>query len=421
MKKIIFMLSFVLILTMTSLVAFADEIIVSIDSNKVEFNDFTGSPFIDANSRTQVPFRETLEKYGATVNWNNDSRTAIATKGDVTIEVPIGENYIIKNGDKITNDTAAIIVNSKTYLPIRKVVEAFESEVQWDAEKNTVVITTEPIDAKEILMKAYGKSYLWKNYDGKIAMDMSMNLPDETGTIQPMNMKMNMVMTVFAQPMKLKATADMIMDFQGQNISQPLMDMYFNVDGEKFTTYMGINNGTGELTWTKSVIEDESLMDLLDYDLQANLAITEQYTKDVVYFGKYLDENGKTILRIQNTLSGEIYTELLGTYIEQLSASTNTQDLLAADMFSNFGDFKFILYIDEESGEIVKYEMDLGSIYSSIFSGMTASNEMPQEQLDALKNIKAKMIMDVMNINEAESFEIPQEALDALEMPVVTE
>jgi hypothetical protein len=83
MKKIIFILSLVFILAFTSVTAFAqstDEIIVAIDSVKVNFTEDSGFPFVDENYRTLVPFRQSLESYGATVEWDNDSRTAIAIK-----------------------------------------------------------------------------------------------------------------------------------------------------------------------------------------------------------------------------------------------------------------------------------------------------------------------------------------------------
>ncbi|MDD4779376.1 MAG: copper amine oxidase N-terminal domain-containing protein [Tissierellia bacterium] len=422
MKKLIFMVSLILILALSTVAAFAqDEIIVNINSNKVEFNDGSGYPFIDKNNRTQVPFRATLEKYGATVDWDNDERVALATKGDITVKVPIGEKYIFKNGEKIETDTVALIKDSRTYLPIRAVIEAFGSEVQWDSGLNTVVITTDALDAKKILMDAYAKSYLWKNYNGKVVMDLDISVPDETGSLQTINTVMNMDMTAFTKPQKFKVTANMTASFQGEELNQPVLDMYVTIDESKFNTYMGVYNESGQLTWTKSTIEDKALMDLTNYDMQANLEMTEKFTKDVKYFGKYVDDSGRTLLRIQNTLSGEAYEEFLTTYMEQLATSTNTQDVITSDMFKNLGDFQFILYIDEATGEIVKYEMDLGSIYSTMFANMEPSEEMPQEAIDMLTNLDAVMIMEIFNINTAKDFDIPKEALDAPEVPLIPE
>nr|WP_312577308.1 copper amine oxidase N-terminal domain-containing protein [Sedimentibacter sp.] len=419
MRKIIFTVSLILMLAMSSVLAFGQDVIaVSIDSTKVEFNSETGSPFIDQNSRTQVPFRATLEQFGAKVDWNNETYTAIATKNDITVEVPVGQNYIIKNGEKIDTDTAAIIENNRTYLPIRAVVEAFGSEVQWDEGLKTVVITSTPIDAKAILMDAYAKSADWDSYDSSIVMDMSVPVPDENGNVQNMAMKMNMSLTAFTKPQKIKVTSNLAMDFAGQTINQPVMDMYVTIDDNNFVTYMGAYDAAGKQSWTKSTIEDALLSELSSYDMQANLELTEKYTKDVKYFGKYTDESGKTLLRIQNTLSGEIYTELLGTYIEQLAGSTNSDDILAADMLNNLGDFKFIMYVDEATGEIVKYEMDLSSIFASMFNGVSDNDSISQEDqaaLEMLKDMKATMIMNITSVNQSEEFVIPQEVLDAPE------
>jgi len=433
MKKIVFVLSLVVILVFSSVSAFAaatDEIIIAIDSNKVEFNDDLGFPFVDENNRTLVPFRGALEKYGATVEWNDESRSAVAVKGDITVEVPIEQNYILKNGVKIDTDTAAKIVNGRTYLPIRAVIDAFGSGVEWDQALKTVVITTEPVDAKAIFTEANNKSYDWENYDAKIAMDMSMNIPDDTGNVQTMNMKMNMLMTIFMNPMKAKISADMVMDVMGQEITQPVMQMYLSMDDKSYTTYMGMNDSTGKLAWMKSTVEDEMFAKLMNYDedtIKANKELMEKYIKSIKYFGKYTDAAGRTLLRMEYTMSTDVYKDLLGGYVEELSASTNEQEVMTAEMLKNLtsgnlGDLTFIIYIDEESKEIVKYEMDLGTMIINMVSGMTeAMGDIPEEQLAALKGLKATMVMDILNVNAAKDFEIPEEALNAPEMTEMME
>ena len=55
-------------------------------------------------------------------------------------------NHYYKNGQKISNDTAAIIKDGKTYLPIRAVLEAFGASVGWDGATQTVTVTKEPLE-----------------------------------------------------------------------------------------------------------------------------------------------------------------------------------------------------------------------------------------------------------------------------------
>ncbi len=429
MKKAIFVLSLVFILAFTSVTAFAqstDQIIVAIDSVKVEFTEDSGLPFIDENYRTLVPFSKTLETYGASVEWNNESRIATAVKGDIKVEVPIGQKYIIVNGEQKSIDTAAKIVNGRTFLPIKAVIEAFGSDVEWDQSLKTVVITTTPVDAKKIFIDASDKSYSWKNYNADIKVKMSIPLKDDAGIVQTMNMDMNMLMTVFMEPsLKVKMNSSVVANAMGQEIKQPVMDMYMTADDSTLTTYMGSNDEKGTYKWAKSVLENKEFANLFKYNeetIKANKELTEKYIKDVKYFGKYADASGKALLKLQYTMSGQIYNDMFGEYVKELSASTDEKDIEAAKMLKgfvdgNFGDLTGIIYIDEATGEIVKYEMNLSSIMASVMSGMSEiMGDLSEEDIETLKQMKADMVMEISHVNSAEDFKIPEEALKAPEM-----
>jgi beta-lactamase superfamily II metal-dependent hydrolase len=118
------------------------EVSISINGEQIQFNEPSGRPFLDENNRVQVPFRQTLEAFGAEVEWDSSAKTAIAKKGEITVKVPIGEDYIYKNGVKVANDTNSLIQDERTYLPIRIVLEAFGATVSWEAETQTVIVVT---------------------------------------------------------------------------------------------------------------------------------------------------------------------------------------------------------------------------------------------------------------------------------------
>lgn len=120
----------------------ASNIKIILDSKQVTFNSSSGSPFIDNNNRTQVPFRQTMEAFGCSVSWDANNRIAIAEKNGITVNVPINKSYILKDGKRINNDTIAIIKDGRTYLPIRVVLEAFNAKVDWNASSNSVIVTT---------------------------------------------------------------------------------------------------------------------------------------------------------------------------------------------------------------------------------------------------------------------------------------
>ena len=137
MKRIIFAFTLFLIFIMSTGVYAAE---VSIDDKNLEFCGHTGFPYIDLNNRTQVPLRIIMESLGADVAWLQEAKTAVIVKGDITVEVPIGKSYIIKNGQQIANDTAAVIRGDRTFIPIRAVLEAYGIQVGWTSETQTVKI-----------------------------------------------------------------------------------------------------------------------------------------------------------------------------------------------------------------------------------------------------------------------------------------
>ena len=112
---------------------------INIDGSQVQFTQTSGYPFLDSASRTQVPLRITMESYGCEVNWNGETKTATVLKDGITVEVPIGAKYVIKNGVTIPNDTAAVLKDGRTYLPIRAVLEAFGALVEWNGATQTVM------------------------------------------------------------------------------------------------------------------------------------------------------------------------------------------------------------------------------------------------------------------------------------------
>jgi len=143
MKKFLSVILSFMIVAMSFMPTFATNI--SINNQNVRFTESSGSPFIDSANRTQVPFRQSMEAFGASVSWDSVKNMAVAVKDGVTVQVPIGASYIIRDDQKITNDTIALIKNGRTYLPIRAVLEAFGADVSWNSDTQTVVVANQNI------------------------------------------------------------------------------------------------------------------------------------------------------------------------------------------------------------------------------------------------------------------------------------
>jgi len=87
-----------------------------------------------------------MEAFGCQVTWNQESKTAYLVKDGITVDVPVGSNFIFKNGTKIENDTASILKEDRIYLPIRAVLEAFNMYVYWDS-ANIQVVAISPLES----------------------------------------------------------------------------------------------------------------------------------------------------------------------------------------------------------------------------------------------------------------------------------
>ncbi len=138
MKKII---SLILMVSMmlSGLCAYCAEenpVTVYVDGVKINFDV---DPIID-NGRTLVPLRYIFESLGATVEWRGETSTAVAKKGEDTIEISIGSNVLYKNGNPTELDVGAKLLNGRTLVPARAVSEGMGCDVKWDDKERRVII-----------------------------------------------------------------------------------------------------------------------------------------------------------------------------------------------------------------------------------------------------------------------------------------
>ena len=114
-----------------------DGITVILDGEIVVFD--VAQPAL-VNNRTMVPMRKIFEALGATVTWDNTTQTAKAQKGDMTVEITIGNNIMYSNGNAIEIDSPALLMRSRTYVPVRFVSNALGVKVEWDNVKKIVYL-----------------------------------------------------------------------------------------------------------------------------------------------------------------------------------------------------------------------------------------------------------------------------------------
>ena len=88
-------------------------------------------PFIDGNSRTLAPVRAIAQTLGAAVEWNDQEKTAVITKDQKIIRIVIGETAMEVDHETVVMETAAQIIEGRTYIPVRFIGEALGLTVHW--------------------------------------------------------------------------------------------------------------------------------------------------------------------------------------------------------------------------------------------------------------------------------------------------
>ena len=106
-----------------------------------EVLSFGDQPPVIVNDRTYVPLRKIFESLGAYVEWDNDTKTVFAHKRMKTVSMTVGELDYYVDGEVKTLDTPAMIINDRTMIPVRAVSEALGAEVLWNAPNKTVAIS----------------------------------------------------------------------------------------------------------------------------------------------------------------------------------------------------------------------------------------------------------------------------------------
>lgn len=173
MKKrlIIFILAILTIPT----VAFS-KINVTVDMTPINFDV---EPKI-LNNRTMVPMRAIFDALNADISWDDSTKTVTATKDSITIKTTIGSKEISINGKTKQIDTAPVIENSRTLVPIRFISESLGCRVSWDDNSKTVSVISNDLLQVHFIDVGQADSILLTKGDDAILIDGGNRADDET-------------------------------------------------------------------------------------------------------------------------------------------------------------------------------------------------------------------------------------------------
>ncbi|MCL2837627.1 MAG: stalk domain-containing protein [Oscillospiraceae bacterium] len=141
LKKVI--LSMLILVMVVSVTAIAaDYPRIRVDGEFVVIPYYDQQPVI-VDGRTLVPLRAVMEALGFRVEWEQAPlNRATLTKPGFNVTVTIGRDTMFVNGSNIPLDVPAQIMNDRTMVPLRAISEATGMRVEWDSKNRIADIWT---------------------------------------------------------------------------------------------------------------------------------------------------------------------------------------------------------------------------------------------------------------------------------------
>ncbi len=125
--------------------ASAQTIRATVDGERVNFPE--AQPMMQ-HYHVMVPVRGVFERMGADVTWNQDSQSISARRGNDRVRMTINSRRATINDREVEMETAPMIYNGSTLVPLRFISEAFGASVFWVEATRTVEIETSPTQTR---------------------------------------------------------------------------------------------------------------------------------------------------------------------------------------------------------------------------------------------------------------------------------
>ena len=106
---------------------------------------FDAEPYLE-NNRTFVPIRKIGEALQTDeISWDNRYQQAVLIKNGMTLRLPVGSKTVFKDTMALDLEAPITTYQSRTFVPLRFISEAFDCDVEWDARTYSIHIYSDDI------------------------------------------------------------------------------------------------------------------------------------------------------------------------------------------------------------------------------------------------------------------------------------
>ena len=324
----------------------------TINDAKYEIDPGRGTvPYI-LNSRTMLPLRFVIESMGGEVGWNGaEKKVSININGSL-IELWINKKSIKIDGQEKQIDTAPVIVNARTFVPIRFVVENAGINIAWDDATKTVTIgeiaSLEAIEPDNNLLKA----------NEKFAFDIFKDIANEDLNkdifISPLSISSALTMTYNGANTTTKDA--MVQGLRYEGIDKAIINGSYKSLFEEFNdAQLGVTLDVNNSIWIKegeNVLEDFKNVNIQAFDaLIQELDFSRPDAADII--NNWISEATKG--KIEKMIDPPIHPEVLMYLINAIyfkgdwQQTFDSEKTIESDFTTETGDIKRIPMMNAET------------------------------------------------------------------------
>lgn len=154
---------------------------IIVDERELCFDD-QAPVIMEETGRTLIPLRFVLESAGAKIQWNDETKTVFVDSSDnrnravLTIGSSEMKMYYYPSVKESVEDTQQldqppIIMNDRTMIPVRAVLEAIGAVVDWDESESVINITSRAYSRYLRDMGVENVSVTYPLSNGKVSFD----------------------------------------------------------------------------------------------------------------------------------------------------------------------------------------------------------------------------------------------------------
>ncbi|MBR1738036.1 MAG: carboxylesterase family protein [Firmicutes bacterium] len=139
--------------------------IMTVNGEEVNIDENGTSPVI-INERTLLPVRAVVETFGGVVDFEAEDKTVRLEYNGKVIKMQINGDYAEVNGTRKQLDVSPTIINGRTMLPIRFIADNFGFTTTWDAETKTATVSNGEISKDDTIVATNAGKIQGKNQNG---------------------------------------------------------------------------------------------------------------------------------------------------------------------------------------------------------------------------------------------------------------